>query len=375
MIEIILFAATIFLAYSNGANDNFKGVATLFGSKTTNYKTALAWGTVTTLAGSCFSILIAHKLVIAFSGKGLVSTSVTQMPEYLLAVGLGAALTVFIATLLGFPISTTHALIGSLVGSGFMASGADLNFAALSKSFIAPLLISPIVALSAASLIYIIFRKARQVMGVTKEYCLCVGKTQEVVAVASSRESLALMQASHTITNDLTIDKESVCIEKYEGSFLGIKAEKILDVFHFLSAGVVSFARGLNDTPKIMGILIVVKTLDLQISMVTIAIAMAIGGLLSAKKVAHVMSNDITYLNHGQGFTANLVTGIIVLFASKFGMPGSTTHVSVSALFGIGMINKKANYRVIGKILLSWLITLPLGALLAGSAYYIIQQL
>ena len=372
MIEIILFIVTIFLAYSNGANDNFKGVATLFGSKTTNYRTALSWATITTFAGSCFSILIAHKLVIAFSGKGLVSTSVTQMPDYLLAVGLGAALTVFIATLLGFPVSTTHALIGALVGSGFMASDASLNFGALTKSFIAPLMISPIVALSVASLLYIIFRKARQTMGITKEFCLCVGKTHEVVAVASSRESLALMQVDKT--NDLTINKESICIEKYGGSFLGFKAEKILDIFHFASAGIVSFARGLNDTPKIMGLLIIVQALDLQVSMITIAIAMALGGLLSAKKVAHVMSNDITYLNHGQGFTANLVTGVIVLFASKFGMPVSTTHVSVSSLFGIGMINKKANYSVIGKILLSWLITLPLGAILAGTTYIIIQQ-
>ncbi len=372
MIEIILFFATLFLAYSNGANDNFKGVATLFGSKTTGYKPALIWATVTTLAGSCFSVFIAHKLVIAFSGKGLVATSVTQMPDYLLAVGLGAALTVFIATLLGFPISTTHALIGSLVGSGFMASDANLNFGALSKSFLAPLIVSPVVALTVASLLYILFRSARQYLGITKEYCLCVGKTHEVVAVASSRESLALMQAEK---NDLTIDKENVCIEKYNGSFLGFQTEKILDVFHFISAGVVSFARGLNDTPKIMGLLIVVTALNLQVSMITIAVAMALGGIFNSKKVAHVMSNDITYLNHVQGFTANIVTGVIVLFASKFGMPVSTTHVSVSALFGIGLVNKKANYGVIGKIILSWVITLPLGALLAGGSYYIIHQL
>ncbi len=372
MIAIILFLVTLFLAYSNGANDNFKGVATLFGSKTTNYKIALIWTTVTTFAGSLFSIVIANKLVIAFSGKGLVPIEIIQVPDYLLAVGFGAALTVFIATLLGFPISTTHALIGSLVGSGYMAVGSELNFAALSKSFLAPLLISPIIALTVASLLYIVFRFVREKMGITKEYCLCVGKTNEVVAVATSMESLTLMQ---TAQNDLTIEKESVCIEKYEGSFLGFKTEKILDIFHFLSAGVVSFARGLNDTPKIMGILIVVQLLDVQISMLSIAVAMALGGILSAKKVAHVMSNDITYLNHGQGFTANLVTGVLVLFASKFGMPVSTTHVSVSALFGIGMVNKKANYDVIGKILLSWLITLPLGAVLAGGTYYIMQMM
>lgn len=68
IILIILFLATCFLAYSNGANDNFKGVATLFGSKTTNYKYAIWWATLTTFAGSMASIFFAHGLVSAFSG-------------------------------------------------------------------------------------------------------------------------------------------------------------------------------------------------------------------------------------------------------------------------------------------------------------------
>src|SRR5262249_44690592 len=71
-----LTAAVLFLAYSNGANDNFKGVATLFGSGISNYRIALAWATVTTLAGSLLALVLAHGLVARFQGKGLVPDAV-----------------------------------------------------------------------------------------------------------------------------------------------------------------------------------------------------------------------------------------------------------------------------------------------------------
>ena len=138
-ILIILFLATCFLAYSNGANDNFKGVATLFGSGTTNYKGAIWLATVTTFAGSVGSIFFAQTLVKTFSGKGLVPDAVSVSPEFLTAVVIGSAITVIIATVTGFPVSTTHSLTGSLVGAGFVAVGTQVNFAVLGSSFFLPL--------------------------------------------------------------------------------------------------------------------------------------------------------------------------------------------------------------------------------------------
>ena len=91
-ILIILFLATCFLAYSNGANDNFKGVATLFGSRTINYKGAIWLATVTTFAGSVGSIFFAQTLVKTFSGKGLVPDAVSISPEFLTAVAFGIGL-------------------------------------------------------------------------------------------------------------------------------------------------------------------------------------------------------------------------------------------------------------------------------------------
>ena len=72
MIFVLLFLATCFLAYSNGANDNFKGVASLFGSGTCSYRTAISWATITTFAGSITSIFLAQTLLKKFSGKGIV---------------------------------------------------------------------------------------------------------------------------------------------------------------------------------------------------------------------------------------------------------------------------------------------------------------
>ena len=81
-----VFVTTIFLAYANGANDNFKGVATLFGSQTTNYKVAIWWATATTFAGSICSVILASALLKNFSGKGLVPEAIADTSSFHVAV-------------------------------------------------------------------------------------------------------------------------------------------------------------------------------------------------------------------------------------------------------------------------------------------------
>ena len=370
-ILIILFLATCFLAYSNGANDNFKGVATLFGSKTTNYKGAIWLATVATFAGSVGSIFFAQTLVKTFSGKGLVPDAVSISPEFLTAVAIGSAITVIIATVAGFPISTTHSLTGALVGAGFLAVGTQVNFAVLGRSFFFPLLIAPVIAVAFGSVLYIIFRNIRIRSGITKEWCLCVGEQRKPIPSVQSAATL-MVQCGSPI--GATIDKSENCVEMYKGYFLGVNCQKLLDYFHFCSAGVVSFARGLNDTPKIVALLLLIKGLSIHWGMAAVAVGMAAGGLLNARKVAETMSNKITKLNHGQGFTANLVTGFLVIFASRFGVPVSTTHVSVGSIFGIGLASKRLNTGIMQGIILSWLITLPIAAVFSAGAYWILVR-
>lgn len=115
--EWLIVIAALFLAFSNGANDNFKGFATIWGSDTLNYRQALTLATLATLAGCFAALFLAESLVQNFSGKGLVADTVVNTPLFILSVSCGAAVTIFLATRLGYPVSTTHALIGALIGA------------------------------------------------------------------------------------------------------------------------------------------------------------------------------------------------------------------------------------------------------------------
>ena len=372
MLLIALFIAACFLAYSNGGNDNVKGVASLYGCRAASYRTAITWATITTFAGSITSIFLAQALLKKFSGKGLVPDSFAGSEGFLLAVVLGAAITVILATRFGFPISTTHGITGAIVGCGLVAVGTGVNFAALGQGFLLPLLLSPVLAIVLGALLYFVFRSLRLICGVKKELCICVGSDERVVAVPQPGSMLAL-RTTNTIT--LTIDEQENCRERYAGSMFGLTAQQIMDGAHFLSAGVVSFARGLNDAPKIVAMLLLLKWMDVRWGFFAVAMMMAAGGLLNARRVAETMSHKITAMNHGQGFSANLTTGVLVILASFFGLPVSTTHVSVGALFGMGVVTGQANPRVMINIVLSWLITLPCAAIVAGVAYAILRHL
>ena len=359
MISFAIFAALL-LAFANGANDNFKGVATLYGSRTTTYRTALIWGTVTTLLGSLLAVLLASELLKRFSGKGLVPDELLQLPSFGASLALGSALTVLAASRLGFPISTTHAIVGSMIGTALAHNG-SVGWEKLAVTLLAPLLLSPLVAPIGTAVIYPILRRVRIACGVTSETCLCSGsEVLEVVPLGST--AMALQRAEAL---SVKMDTKVACQQIYSGSFVGIDARKSLDVLHFLTAGLVGFARGLNDTPKIAALLITTAGIGGIWPVACVAVVMAIGGLAGARKVAEAMSNRITVMNAGQGFTGNAVTAFLVTCASRWGMPVSTTHVSCGALFGIGMANRQAHWKFIQTILAAWLITAPVAGTIA----------
>ena len=315
---ILLFIATCFVAFTNGANANFKGVASIYGSGTASLRTTVCWGTATTFAGAITALFAARGLLSAFSGKGLVPDALTQSPAFLLAVALGAAMTSFLATRLSFPVSTTHALVGALIGAGLASGDHTVHLDKLGKTFVQPLLLSPVLAGAAGALVYFILKRAR------------------------------LLPDHRTRT---------------------------LDTLHFLSGGAASFARGLNDTPKMAALLTVAQALDIRWGFLAVAVTMAVGGLLDARNVAETLAKNVTGMNPGEGFAANVATALLVNTANFHSLPVSTTHVSVGSLVGIGMVTSKAKWSGIGQVVLSWLITLPCGMAVAAIIALLLRTL
>lgn len=352
--EWMLIAAVLFVSLSNGANDNFKGFATVWGSDTLSYRRALLLATVATVAGSLASWMLAGSLAEAFSGKGLVPDSIASEPLFLLSIASGAAITVFLATRLGFPVSTTHALIGGMIGAGLGQIGSEVHFAKLANSFLLPLLVSPIMAAALGTLAYRLFR-----LRPAEKDCACL-VASEVMPVSGG------VMAHQFSAPSLVLDTDGACAHVDAQSRISVS--RSLDRLHILSAMSICFARGVNDTPKLAALFIGARLFGSTASIALIGVAMAIGGLLFARKVAETMSQRVTRMNHDQGLSANLITAALVLFASKFGLPVSTTHVSVGSIAGVGASAKTLNWQALRNVLLSWVGTLPLAA---GVAWFV----
>ncbi|MBI5138152.1 MAG: inorganic phosphate transporter [Nitrospirae bacterium] len=348
--EILLLGAALLLAFANGANDNFKGFATVWGADLLTYRQALALATGASLAGSLASLVLAQELVRRFSGKGLVPDAVAAAPDFVFAVALGAGLTVLVATRAGLPVSTTHALVGALVGAGAAAGGA-LNLTALMQGFLIPLLVSPLLA---ALLGWAAYRGVRRRHRVPD--CACV--TSAVTAEAGS--ALALLRPALSVMVDHAVNCPS------GPGTVRVTVGGVAEGVHVLSAATICFARGVNDTPKLTALLVAGHLLGAGRSALAVGAVMAVGGVLFARRVAETMSRRVTRMDADQGLAANLVSAGLVLFASKLGVPVSTTHVSVGSIAGVGA--GAIDWAVMRGVLLSWVATLPLAAACAWAA-------
>jgi len=357
-----LLIAAALLAYANGANDNFKPVATLYGSGTLGYRASLGVATAAQLLGSLASVLLAGGLLAAFGGKGLVPDATVATPVFLVAVGFGAAGTVLLATRFGLPISTTHGLIGGLIGAALALAPSQISWAALGGRYVLPLVISPVLAVGAAAVLYPLARRARRGLGVTETTCLCVTQRHGVASISPDGSV-----AARTATLGITVDHLEGCGRSYAGTLVGVSAGRLVDTAHVASGFGLGFARGLNDTPKVLALLVAASWSGLspRPALALIAVVMMAGGLLQSRRIAETMGHRITGMNRGQGLTANVIGTVLVIGASVLGFPVSTTHVSTGAIFGIGAWTGSTQPRVVLEIILAWVGTLPLAMLLA----------
>lgn len=364
---IALIIAVIWLAYANGANDNLKGVATLYGCGASSFERARLWATLATLAGSMVAVALAASLTMRFSGYGLVPPDHPGSSFLPVSAGAAAAATILIATVVGIPTSTTHALTGALVGVSFMINGGSAPLGQLWGGFLLPLLLSPVLAVVLSAGSYLLLRRARRALGVTRETCVCVGATPAIqpLTLTVNESSVTMTGPCASPSVSVSIGESNDCVERYVGRVVGIDAQSAVNTLHLASAGAVCFARAVNDTPKIAALLMIGGSIA-SWKLVLVAIAMAVGGFVQSRRVVETMSRRITPLNSGQGLAGNLVTSFLVIGASKLGLPVSTTHVSVSAIFGIGVVGGRPRWRTMAQIGASWIMTLPIAGVLGA---------
>lgn len=374
-ISLLAFALVFALAFANGANDVSKAIATLVGSGVTDYRSAIAWGTVWTVAGAGLAAFFASAMVKTFS-QGLVQTGTIIEPAATLAVLTGAMAWVFYASRTGLPVSTTHALTGAIVGTGLVAfAGEGLIWSAIGKKIVLPLLVSPFLALTVSLLIHPAIRAlARKWEG----GCLCVmPASRALVAIDPHGGTRTLFQATHF--GEPVIAVPSQCDRAgLQGLVVG------LNTIHWISSGLASFARGTNDAPKIVAMLLLSSSTAAWPSTSSqlaafggVAIAMGLGSYFGGRRVTEVLAEKVTRMDHGEGLSANLTTSGLVLASGTLGLPVSTTHVSSSAIIGIGLLKGLNNVRwaTVRDMVLAWVVTLPASALLACIAYLIFSRI
>lgn len=314
-------------------------------------------------------------MVKTFS-NGLVQTGTIISPAVTIAVLTGALGWVLFASRTGLPVSTTHALTGAIVGAGLVAfTGNGLVWSAIGKKIALPLVVSPFLALGVSLIVH----PAMRLLAATKweGSCLCVmAASRALVTVDSHGATRTLFQA--TSFGQPVIAVPSQCDRA------GLKGIVIgLDSIHWISSGLASFARGTNDAPKIVAMLLLGSTTStwpnplMQLAAFSgVAIAMGMGSYFGGLRVTEVLAEKVTRMDHREGLSANLTTSTLVLTSGWLGLPVSTTHVSSSAVIGIGLLKgvTAVRWNTTRDMVLAWIVTLPAAGLLSGLAFLAIRS-
>lgn len=371
--EFLAFILVLALAYANGTNDVSKAIATLVGSGITNYRAAILWGTCWTMIGAGAAAFLAGAMVKTFS-QGLVQTGTVIPPTVTMAVLAGAMAWVLLASRTGFPVSTTHALTGAIVGTGLAAfAGESLLWPAVIKKIALPLLLSPFLALG---LSYLLYPCLRLLAARWEGACLCVIPASRALVALDAQGSTRTLFQTSTFGRPVLAVPSQCDRSGLQGLSVG------LHTVHWLSSGLASFARGTNDAPKIVAMLLLSSatatwpSVSIQLAVFGgVTLAMGVGSYVGGLRVTQVLAENVTTMNHTEGLSANLATSSLVLLSGILGLPVSTTHVSSSAIIGIGLRNgiQAVRWPTVQSMVLAWIVTLPATAVLAGLLYWILS--
>ena len=365
---LIALACGAFVAYLNGANDVSKGIATLAGSGVTDYRHAILWGTLWTGVGGLASSIFSKAMIGTF-GSGLLAKQTVPTFMAALAVLLGVAGWVGLATWFGLPVSTTHAIIGSAIGVYCFSYGLTaVNWGALGTKIVIPLLLSPVLALGLTAATLRPWSRMAPFPETPDCLCLDVEPASTPLGVGVTGNALACSPAAEV---RVSVGSEDACAVERPAA-LRVTATQL----HWFTSGAVSLARGLNDTPKIVALVLFTAAVSsgnqtpVPIAFAAVVLGMIAGSWAAGRRVTTVLAERVTPMNHREGFVANLVTAALVGPGAALGLPMSTTHVSSGAIIGLG-VEKGAgmNWKTVQYMLFAWVVTVPAAAVL-GVLFY-----
>ena len=416
--EIIATYGTVFLVlaiifgfymtWGIGANDVANAMGTSVGSGAVTVKQAIIIAAIFEFAGA----FIAGGNVTATIRKGIVDPSgLTDSPEILvfgmLAALLAAAIWLMIASWRGWPVSTTHSIVGAVVG--FAAAGIGIDAVQWGKigQIAASWVISPALG---GFIAYLLMMSIRKVILNTEHpfesakrwgpvYVFLVGF---IISLVTMFKGLKHLNLHLTIIESffaaiifglivaiigwfqmrkIEIDKEA------DREFHFASVEKIFVPMMIFTACAMAFAHGSNDVANGIGPLAAVasviqsggevaQTAQLPLWILVLGgIGIVIGLATMGYRVMQTIGTKITQLTPSRGFCATLAAAATVVLASRTGLPVSTTHIAVGAVIGVGLARGMGaiDLRVIGGIVVSWVVTLPVGGLLAAFFFFTLK--
>ena len=397
----------LFMAWGIGANDVANAMATSVGSKALTIKQAILVAAVFEFAGA----FLAGGQVTSTIRKGIIDASKVESNPELLIFGmlsalLAAGVWLLIASRKGWPVSTTHSIVGAIVGFSAVGIGVESVYWSKVATIAASWVVSPMLS---GFLAFFIFMSVQKLILSDKDplakarkyvpfYIFAVGFILALVTMLkglkhvgldlSYGQSVLVAVASGIVTMSIGIFAiRRIKTDPVENSdFRFTNVEKIFGVLMVFTACGMAFAHGSNDVANAVGpvaaIVSIVKTgvvaqkssLSTWILLLG-GIGIVLGLATYGWRVIRTVGKNITELTPSRGFAAELAAASTVVIASGTGIPISTTHTLVGAVLGVGIARGigALNLRVVRNIMLSWIVTLPAGGILAILFFFLLK--
>ena len=407
LILAVLFG--IFMAWGVGANDVANAMGTSVGAKAITIKQAIIIAMVFEFAGA----YLAGGEVTSTIRKGIINAdALAGTPELfvygMLAALLAAGTWLLIATAFGWPVSTTHSIVGAIIGFACVGLGFDSvqwpKVAEIASSWV----ISPIMAGTLSFCLYMSVKKfifgAPDAYVAAKRYVpvyiFMVGYIVSMVTLVKGLKHIGLevtfQQALiYSLGAAMVIASIGIYglsrIKRVTRSEQGdvVNVERAFGVLMIFTACAMAFAHGSNDVANAIGPLAAINSVIESGGMVGSKSAIpgwvlllggagiVLGLATYGYKVIRTIGTHITELTPSSGFAAELAAASTVVIASGYSLPVSTTHTLVGGVLGVGLARGIAalNLKVVGTIFASWLVTLPAGAILAIIFFYILKAI